>query len=99
MGVILVTKEQALKEDIFHWGECRLIIGPKGGQRIKQDVWRRNGETKLWKKRPEEFSVPLKWGMGYNRRQYTYLTQDDAKDWHTVGECNMETVNESGHPQ
>ena len=45
----MITKEQAMTENHFidHWG----------------DHWRRNGATKTWKTRPDEFRVPIKYGF------------------------------------
>lgn len=38
---------------------------------------RRNGKTKLWKTRPEEFEIPVKYGL-YG---YTYITQYNCNEW------------------
>ena len=37
--------------------------------------WRVNGAVKLWKTRPDEFKVPLKYGL----YQYAYLDNDTAE--------------------
>ena len=44
--------------------------------------WRVNGKLKSWKRRPEDFSLPIKHGMW----SYTYLTHDNVKDCHLPGE-------------
>lgn len=43
--------------------------------------WRVNGAVKLWKKNPNRVSVPLKYGMGYNRNSFGYLTEDNLGDF------------------
>lgn len=42
---------------------------------------RRNGATKTWKTRPDEFKVPVKHGL------YTtfYITNENAHSWNAVG--------------
>ena len=37
-------------------------------------VWRRNGKTKLWKTRPDDFRVPIKYGL----REYSYITPENV---------------------
>ena len=38
---------------------------------------RRSGATKVWKTRPEEFKIPVKYGLYENG----YITQDNASEW------------------
>ena len=56
----MITKEQAMIEDHFidYWG----------------NRWRRNGVTKTWKTRPEEFRLPIKCGF----RQCYAMTHENA---------------------
>lgn len=68
----------------FHAGTCSVITGPKGGVREKHEVWRVNGKCQTWKTRPEAFSLPLKYGF---KGPYTYLTQDNAADFHAAEDC------------
>ncbi len=79
----MVTKEQAQVESHFHYGECVRTIGPRGGETLKQENWRRSGMTKTWKTRPDEFSVPIKYGL-YNS---SYLTHSNASEFHTAANC------------
>lgn len=37
-----------------------------------------NGKVKLWKRYPQEFRLPMKYGI----RTYFYITEDNAKDWY-----------------
>lgn len=38
---------------------------------------RRNGKTQLWKTRPNDFKVPVKYGL----YEYFYITQDNCNEW------------------
>jgi hypothetical protein len=38
---------------------------------------RLNGKVKLWKTRPEEFRIPVKYGL----KQCFYITQDNINEW------------------
>lgn len=62
----MVTKEQALTADLFHSSYG--------------DRWRRNGKTKTWVTRPNEFRVPVKWGMF----SYGYITESNAHEYHVA---------------
>ena len=84
----MVTKEQALTANIFHYcgkTQCSSVIGKRGAVTVKQVVCRRNGKTQLWKRSAERFRVPVKCGL------YTYgeITHDNAKDWHTEENCPL----------
>lgn len=81
----MVTKEQALSAQEFHCGECLCIVGKRGGKTYKQEVYRRNGQTKTWKTRPNEFSVPIKYGL----KEFSYLTDGNAYNFHTPEECPL----------
>lgn len=71
----MVTKEQAIEGGRFHRGNnCT----PK-----RQENWRSNGKCKTWKTRPDEFRLPIKFGM-YG---YGYLTQDNAHEFHCEDDC------------
>lgn len=57
----MVTKEQAMTGQVF------VALSPdghplrtKGGSLV---LWRRNGMTKIWKTRPNDFRVPVKRGL------------------------------------
>lgn len=41
---------------------------------------RRNGTTKVWKTRPNEFKIPAKYGL----KQCFYITQDNCHEWRIV---------------
>lgn len=81
----MVTKEQALSADVFHYGECSRSTGPRGGERVHVEQWRRNGSTQTWKTRPDEFRVPIKYGM----RSYSQLTDYNASEFHAEADCPL----------
>jgi hypothetical protein len=41
---------------------------------------RRNGRTKTWKRRPNEFRIPVKYGM----YEYFNIDQNNAHEWSTI---------------
>jgi len=83
-----VSKEQAVETDEFHYGECHVELGPRGGETVHIVRYRRMGQTKLWKTRPDDFRVPVKYGM--RARDSWYITPENAKDFHTTDECPLE---------
>lgn len=40
---------------------------------IRHNNWRRNGATKTWKRQPDKFRIPVKYGM----YSYSYITERD----------------------
>jgi hypothetical protein len=89
----MITREQALNGHEFHAGDidgnytCKVVIGPRGGRKVTMEVWRRNGRNQTWKTRPNEFRVPIKWGFGYGKGSYNYITENNLKWWHMRSEC------------
>ena len=81
----MINMQQAISAHEFHAGECVKTIGKRGGVKITQEVWRRNGKTKLWKTRPTEFQVPIKHGL----RAYAYITPSEADQVHTSEDCPL----------
>jgi hypothetical protein len=77
----MVTRDEALTADRFHYagmfGDApKCAVG-------KPERWRRNGATKTWKTRPDDFRVPVKFGL----REYSYIDHDNADDFHTEAAC------------
>lgn len=63
----MITKEQALTANNFtntHWTNA-----DGTPQRF-----RRNGKTKTWKRQPERFEIPVKYGLD----GYGYITENNA---------------------
>ncbi len=57
-----ITFDQAVTANEFH-AHCTAAVGPRGGINHNPVVWRRNGKTQVWKTRPGEFRVPIKFGI------------------------------------
>ena len=71
-----MTREQALTGNEFH------IDRP--GARVRGcERWRRNGANKLWKRSPERFRIPIKFGL----YDYAYITEDNINRFHLASEC------------
>ncbi len=83
-----LTRAQAEEGQEFHWGECTRTHGPRGGVRESIERWRRTGATKLWKTRPEDFRVPVQFGM--RARDHHYLTPDNVEEFHLDERCPLE---------
>ncbi len=84
----MVTKAQAIEAQEFHCGPCIVYVGPRGGRTLRQEVWRRNGKTKVWKTRPEDFKVPVKHGL----YKYGYIDNGNASTCHTAADCVPQEV-------
>lgn len=72
----MITKTQALNNNYFHANNYK--NSDKTCQR-----WRRNGATKTWKTRPEEFRVPIKCGL----YSFGELTNKNAALFHLPVDC------------
>lgn len=82
----MLTLEQALNAREFHYTgkhECSFEVGPRGGTKLNITSCRRNGKTQTWKTRPNDFRVPVKYGL----YEYAQITNADSNDWHTPEEC------------
>lgn len=84
----MITRDQALTADTFHHGECRTDVGPRGGVKFTVERWRRNGSTKTWKTRPDDFQVPIKYGL----RGYAYITEGSASAFHVASDCPIDEL-------
>jgi len=78
-----ITKAQAIDGNIFHLGECTRIVGPRGGVTVNISECRRNGQTKTWKTRPDNYMVPVKYGLYH----YGYISHSNSHDFHTPADC------------
>lgn len=85
-----VTKEQAFKGREFHVGTCVKTIGPRGGESFQCENWRANGQLKTWKTRPDEFSLPIKYGL-YG---HSYLTDENAQAFHRAEDCKPTIIDQ-----
>ena len=88
----MITKNQAITADHLHYTgkhDCTIHIGPRGGKRVNITEVRRSGKTQTWKTRPEEFKMPVKYGM----YESSYATHENANDWHTPNDCPVNNDN------
>ena len=82
----MITREQALSEDEFHDNEaCFVTTGPRGGVKRTVYLWRRNGATQTWRTRPDDFRIPVKYGM----RSYGSITPANAREFHLPADCPL----------
>lgn len=82
-----MTRDQALAADYhteLHYGICKRVTGPRGGVTLKVETWRINGRCKTWKTRPEDFSLPIKYGF---KGPYDYVTPSNMESYHLAAEC------------
>lgn len=79
----MISKTQALTAPVFHYGECKCEVGPKHGVTFTAFIVRRSGQTQTWKKSPERFRVPVKYGL----YKSMYITEQNAADFHVPSEC------------
>jgi hypothetical protein len=87
----MITKEQALAlryREVIHYGTCKTLVGKKGGLTYKTENWRVDGKAKTWKTRPNEFKIPIKFGL----YQHSYLTEHNMMDFHLEENCIREEV-------
>ena len=69
----MITKEQAMTATLFHRdGDCHY-------------TYRRNGMTKVWKTRPNDFSVPVKYGYRGPYATIMNIERYGGCGWHVVG--------------
>lgn len=85
----MITKAQAI--ELRHGQElhveelCFTRVGPRGGKTTNRVVWRVSGRPQTWKTRPDEFRVPIKWGL----RESNALTHATASLFHLPEECPL----------
>ncbi len=82
----MISKEQALTAQEFHEeGSCQRHIGPRGGVKVQSRIWRRNGQTQTWVTRPNDFRVPIKYGL----KGYGEITRSNAHEVHAAEDCPL----------
>jgi hypothetical protein len=89
----VITLEQAKKLQhghIVHAGACRIIKGSRGGYSTKIVRLRVSGKLLTWKRSPERWELPLKYGLYDSYR----LTDRNAQDFHLEEECPLLQIKE-----
>ena len=89
----MITKAQA---KALHYGEtlhytgrrdCTRTVGPRGGVRESVTNVRVSGQCKEWKRSPERFRVPVKYGL----YESSAIDETNASDWHLSSECPLDS--------
>jgi hypothetical protein len=84
----MVTKEQAMTCRDFHYTgnrDCTCTVGPKGGKKYCITQVRASGKCQTWKTRPDEFRLPVKYGI----YESSAITHSNAHNWHTAADCPL----------
>lgn len=84
----MITKDQAMTANDFHYTgryDCWRTVGPRGGITERITHVRRSGQTQTWKRSPERFRVPVKYGL----YESSAITENNAEDWHTAEDCPL----------
>lgn len=74
--------QTALVTDRFHYGECKKIVGPRGGVTITREEWRRNGMNQTKKGITR---IPIKYGM----RSYDAIDPFNVDRFHAASDCTI----------
>lgn len=78
-----VTKHEAQTHRKFHFGPCVVLTTPNGATVTITEQWRANGACQEWKRTPERFRLPIKYGL----RGYSEITDHDNAEFHTAQSC------------
>jgi hypothetical protein len=79
-----LTKDEAMTEQYFHQpASCVYTVGPRGGITRKPVEVRRNGKTKTWKRSPDRFALPVKYGLYV----YDTITENDVAGFCPASRC------------
>jgi hypothetical protein len=87
-----MTKQQAMAcrhgQELHYIGveKCKQTVGPRGGKKISITRVRVSGRCQTWKTRPDEFKLPVKYGL------YESWAVDltNCQDFHLAEECPLE---------
>lgn len=95
----MITKAQAIEcgqggGSIHYTGrhECKRHVGPRGGVTVSITRVRPSGRCQTWKTRPEEFRLPIKYGL-YESSEITHW---NAADFHLASECPLKAQEAAG---
>lgn len=80
-----MTRDEALNNSDFHYGNCTRSTGPRGGVKEHVIAVRRTGQNKTWKTRPEDFRVPVKHGM-YDSGE---IVPSNLAEFHLPAQCPL----------
>jgi hypothetical protein len=84
--MITIDQAKSLRHgSTIHYNGCRQRIGPRGGRSLFIQRFRVTGKIILWKKSPESFKLPIKFG----REDSMYVTERNAGFFHLENECSV----------
>ena len=63
---------------------CKRTKGPRGGEHVSIVRVRPSGRCQLWKTRPTEFRLPVKYGL-YESGE---ITQNNQASFHLASDCH-----------
>lgn len=87
----MITKAQATS---LHYGQelhytgrhaCTRTVGPRGGVKMTVTTVRQSGQCKVWKRDPNRFRVPVKYGM----YESSYIDETNCADYHLASDCPL----------
>lgn len=84
----MITKSQALTLTSAHYTglhDCTRTVGSRGGITERITSVRASGRCQTWKTRPEEFRLPVKYGL----YEHYAITHQNANDWHAPEDCPL----------
>jgi hypothetical protein len=82
----MLNEIQIMTATEFHLEPCKRTVGPRGGVKEQITRWRRNGKTKVWKRPPLRFRVPIKYGF---KGPYDYITEQNRDCFHALEHCPL----------
>lgn len=90
----MITKDKALNlyygQELHFTGkhECKKTIGPRGGIEINITRVRTSGKCKTWKRNPEKFHIPVKYGL----YESYWIDESNNENFHLASECPLNEV-------
>lgn len=83
-----MTPEQIDHAIMFHENGCEKVAGPRGGVTYVAFRWHRNGQTRRWKREPDRFVIPVKYGL----REHDQINPLNVERFHAAEACPIEEL-------
>lgn len=83
----MAEEARASNGEIHYTGQspCTRDFGPKTYVMDRVTKVRPNGKAQTWKTRPNDFRLPVKYGL----KEYLYIDQDNAAHFHRAEDCPL----------
>lgn len=75
--------DELQKNQEVHFARCVKLIGPRGGVKLQRSRSRVSGKLKTWKRRPEDFRLPIRSGL----YKGGYITPENMVLYHKASTC------------